>query len=284
MKRKLLLAMLLVTTLCGIAQPQPRTSLYIQSQRHEKFFVYVNNQQMNARPVESICLTDMRPQHNFMLQVVLDNRNGTSTSMQVQLHPGDNNYEVEYIPRADRLTLVTTNYAIRTNDFVSGESVFGPVLPPAPQPAPSAPQPGQPGHHPQPGHGGPGHHPQPAPPAPPAPQPAPPAPAPQPAPAVVPPMPMPCSPEELATAKRAIQEQTFENDKFTVAKQVVKSGRMTAEQLAEIAHLFDFERTKLDFLKYAYDYCFNPDQYYVVNSVFDFSSSVRELNKYIEKR
>ena len=94
---------------------------------------------------------------------------------------------------------------------------------------------------------------------------------------------MPCSDEDFYEAKRTIENADFEQTKLTIAKQIVASELMTARQLAEIANLFDFESSKLEFLKYAYPYCFDKNKYYMVNNVFTFSSSVDELNEYINK-
>ena len=92
---------------------------------------------------------------------------------------------------------------------------------------------------------------------------------------------MPCSDADFEDAKVTIKNATFEETKLTIAKQIVASELMTARQLAEIASLFDFEHTKLEFLKYAYQFCYDQNKYYIVNNVFDFSSSVDELNEYI---
>ena len=94
---------------------------------------------------------------------------------------------------------------------------------------------------------------------------------------------MPCSDADFEDAKRTIEKADFEQTKLTIAKQIVASELMTARQLAEIARLFDFENTKLEFLKYAYPYCYDQNKYYIVNDVFTFSSSVDELNEFINK-
>lgn len=76
-------------------------------------------------------------------------------------------------------------------------------------------------------------------------------------------------------------QETFESDRMKVAKRVVIGANMTSQQLADIARLFKFETDKLEFLKYSYSFCYDPDKYYLVNSVFTFSSSISELERYI---
>ena len=66
----------------------------------------------------------------------------------------------------------------------------------------------------------------------------------------------------LNTAKNSINSKSFEDSKLTLAKQVAKSNCMTAAQIKEVMGLFSFEETKLEFAKYAYDFCFNQGNYY----------------------
>jgi hypothetical protein len=129
----------------------------------------------------------------------------------------------------------------------------------------------------------------------PAPKPAPkpaaaPAPAPRPAPAPAP-APQPvgrCASSMAATsfmkAKENISSNSFEDSKMTVAKQVTKANCMTAEQIKDVMGLFSFEDSKLEYAKYAYDFCFNQGDYYEVNTAFTFESSIEELNQYLESK
>jgi len=59
---------------------------------------------------------------------------------------------------------------------------------------------------------------------------------------------------------------------------------MTAEQIKDVMGLFSFEDSKLDYAKYAYDFCFNQGDYYEVNEAFTFESSIEELNHYLESK
>lgn len=98
----------------------------------------------------------------------------------------------------------------------------------------------------------------------------------------------PCSgsmaPTNFASAKKSIESKGFDEDKLTIAKQIVKSNCMTANQIKEVLAFFGFEETKLAFARYSYDYCVDQNNYYVINDAFSFSSSVDELNKYIESK
>lgn len=117
-----------------------------------------------------------------------------------------------------------------------------------------------------------------------------PAPAPRPAPAPVatPQTVGRCAssmaPTSFMKAKDNISASSFEDSKMTVAKQVTKANCMTAEQIMEVMGLFSFEDNKLDYAKFAYDFCYNQGDYYEVNTAFTFESSIEELNQYLESK
>ncbi|GAB4285365.1 MAG: hypothetical protein Kow0068_10740 [Marinilabiliales bacterium] len=93
--------------------------------------------------------------------------------------------------------------------------------------------------------------------------------------------PVPMDPAVFNTAKTSIMTKTFEDDKLTVAKQIVSSNCLLSSQVKELTMLFDFEETKLDFAKFAYHYTYDLGNYFMVNDAFEYSSSIDELNNYI---
>ena len=109
-------------------------------------------------------------------------------------------------------------------------------------------------------------------------------PTPQPNMQPTPPMMQPCSNSEFMRIKALVKEQSFEKDRMNVALQAVRGNRLTADQIAELAKLFAFESDRLQFLKSAYDYCFDKQNYYVVYQTLNFSSSKDELAKYLQGR
>ncbi|MBX7052882.1 MAG: DUF4476 domain-containing protein [Flavobacteriales bacterium] len=86
------------------------------------------------------------------------------------------------------------------------------------------------------------------------------------------------------SAKSSIQSKSFEDSKMTVAKQVTKANCLTVDQIKEVMALFSFEESKLDYAKYAYDFCYNPGDYFLVNDAFTFESSIDELNQFLESK
>jgi Domain of unknown function (DUF4476) len=89
---------------------------------------------------------------------------------------------------------------------------------------------------------------------------------------------------DFAAALASVKGQAFDEAKLSSARQIAGSNCLTTGQIAEICMTFGFEENKLSFAKFAYDYCVEPRNYFKLNSVFGFSSSVDELNKYVESK
>lgn len=86
---------------------------------------------------------------------------------------------------------------------------------------------------------------------------------------------------DFSQALSSIEAKTFSESRLTLAKQITKNNCLTAAQILQITNLFDFEDTKLDYAKFAYPFCYNPENYWKVNDAFDFESSIEELDEYI---
>ena len=89
---------------------------------------------------------------------------------------------------------------------------------------------------------------------------------------------------DFSSALATIKKQGFDETRLSTAKQIAGGNCLTAAQVSDICKEFGFEETKLSFAKYAYDRCIEPNNYFKVNNVFGFSSSVDDLNEYIQGR
>ena len=89
------------------------------------------------------------------------------------------------------------------------------------------------------------------------------------------------SPHDYDDAYQLISSESFDSSKLTIAKQVVASNPMTANQILGICKLFSFESNKLEFAKYAYAYCVDPNKYFLLNEAFTYDSSKQELNEFV---
>jgi len=85
-------------------------------------------------------------------------------------------------------------------------------------------------------------------------------------------------------AKQTIESKGFDETRLSTAKQVAKANCLTTDQIQEIMNIFGFEESRLEFAKYAYDFCFDKNNYYNVSQGFSFDSSTEELNEYIETK
>lgn len=85
-------------------------------------------------------------------------------------------------------------------------------------------------------------------------------------------------------ALATIKKQSFEETRLKTAKQVINDNCLNVDQIIQIANTFSFEDNKLEFAKYAYDYCTEPKNYFKLNGIFSFSSNVDELSDYIQSR
>ena len=93
----------------------------------------------------------------------------------------------------------------------------------------------------------------------------------------------PMSDDRFTNARNSISSKDFEDSKLTIALQVIKSNCLYVSQIKQIMMLFEFEDTKLEFAKEAYNYTYDINNYYELNDVFDFESSTEELNQYINQ-
>lgn len=92
------------------------------------------------------------------------------------------------------------------------------------------------------------------------------------------------SPANFNAALATIKKQSFEDTQLKTAKQVIAANCLNVDQIIQIANTFNFEDNKLEFAKFAYDYCIEPRNYFKLNGIFSFSSNVDELSDYVQSR
>lgn len=88
---------------------------------------------------------------------------------------------------------------------------------------------------------------------------------------------------DFSDAKKTIVESSFDDTKLNTAKSIASANCLSADQIVQICKLFSFEESKLDFAKFAYEYCTDSKNYFKVNNVFSFSSSKDELSEFVQK-
>jgi len=95
---------------------------------------------------------------------------------------------------------------------------------------------------------------------------------------------IPMNPGDFNNALATIRNQGFDETRLRTAKQIAESNCLNTNQIIAICQIFGFEDSKLDFAKFAFEACVEPRNYFKVNNVFGFSSSVDELTDYISRR
>ena len=88
----------------------------------------------------------------------------------------------------------------------------------------------------------------------------------------------------FAKAVQNVSSKGFDDTKLSTAKQIIKANCFTSEQIKTMLSAFGFEETKLDFAKFAYDYCFDTNNYYIINDAFGFDSTIEELNEFLQTK
>jgi hypothetical protein len=81
-----------------------------------------------------------------------------------------------------------------------------------------------------------------------------------------------------------IQKETFETTKLSTSKQVVDNNCLLVEQIKSLLKTYDYEATRLEFAKYAYKRCFDPENYYLLNDAFEYDSSKTELANFVKRK
>jgi hypothetical protein len=90
--------------------------------------------------------------------------------------------------------------------------------------------------------------------------------------------------EDVDRLSDAMKSRSFESTKLTIAREAVRNSSILAEDLKFILGKFDYESTRVEFAKFAYDYVCDREHFYYVYDAFQFDSSVRNLEEYTSRR
>lgn len=89
---------------------------------------------------------------------------------------------------------------------------------------------------------------------------------------------------DFNAALSTLRKLAFEDSKLKTAKQIISVNCLNVDQIIQIANLFSFEDNKLEFAKFAFDFCIEPRNYFKLNSIFSFSSNADELSEYVQNK
>jgi hypothetical protein len=83
---------------------------------------------------------------------------------------------------------------------------------------------------------------------------------------------------------QTMHSRNFENTKLSIARDALRNGSILADDLKRVLQQFDFETTRVEFAKYAYDNLCDKEHFYYIYDLFRFDSSVQELERYSSRR
>ena len=86
---------------------------------------------------------------------------------------------------------------------------------------------------------------------------------------------------ELESLLQDLTAAWNDSDRLKLASEAIRDNRIRTEQVVQILDSFWYEENRLEFALLAYDRVTDPENYELVNDVFWFSSSVSELEDYI---
>lgn len=87
--------------------------------------------------------------------------------------------------------------------------------------------------------------------------------------------------EDLVGMLLRMKGQPFDSDRLALGRVIVASSTLTAEQIGRLASTIDYSASQVEFLKYAFSYCADPQNYYKAIDVLTFNSDKRKVMDYI---
>lgn len=90
--------------------------------------------------------------------------------------------------------------------------------------------------------------------------------------------------KEFEVIKDRIKQNTFDKGKLEAAKSLTRENNLTANQIADISRLFNYDSNRLDFAKFAFDYTYDRENYIVVSESMAFEVNKKDLMRYVENK
>lgn len=89
-------------------------------------------------------------------------------------------------------------------------------------------------------------------------------------------------PKEFKSVLKKVQKQPFEAQKLREAKQIADMNFLKTDQIVAITKELNFESSRLEFAKYAYEYCVDHSQYFKVKNLLTSKDSLNDLDYFIK--
>jgi Domain of unknown function (DUF4476) len=90
--------------------------------------------------------------------------------------------------------------------------------------------------------------------------------------------------KEFETLKERVKQNALDNGKLEAAKNLTRANTLTANQVAEIAHLMVLDNNRLEYAKFAYDFTYDRNNYSMVADAMVFTNNRRSLEQFISAK
>ena len=256
MKKTLLATLLCAISILGFAQspsthtppPPTRHTISFESQHGEAFSVYIDGNLQNRMPQTRVMINDISGQNHEVIVIL---KRPADKAAILNLRPGERNVtvNVNYDPRLEGLYLYTPEHNRAPRETVLAKAPIHPD-PRSPQQQLQAVNQTVIIN--------------------------------QPVIATEPAQDIRIAEEDEVTAMAArMKAQSFDSDRLALGKVIVASANLTASQIAYLAQTIDFSNTQVEFLKYAYQYCIDRENYYKTVDILTFNSDKKKVMDYI---
>ena len=85
----------------------------------------------------------------------------------------------------------------------------------------------------------------------------------------------------LANLITEMKKQSLAESKMEVAKEGIQPSCVSADQIRQLITLFDNDKDRLELAKFSVAFCSNLKKIHAVDDIFEYESSIEELDEYI---
>ena len=92
-----------------------------------------------------------------------------------------------------------------------------------------------------------------------------------------------CSDDDVSQIISLMKQDPFDDTRMHYAKGFVKKNRLlSTEQIRRIAAAFSYDKARLPFVKYAYDFCADKENYSTLSGVFTEKASKDDFAQFMK--
>lgn len=94
-----------------------------------------------------------------------------------------------------------------------------------------------------------------------------------------------CTDEDMAKIMEMFKVEFFDDTRLNYVKTTLQGGKLVnMEQTRRIATAFSYDKARVRFLKFAYDYCTENDNYSVLELLLTDSAAKEDFNKFLQSK